>query len=88
VEFKPARIPSGFTRETSTDSGPAPSFGDDIVYEVVTGNTKRRYTGLAAINAMPSDELKHRVNTIRGFSEKVEKMEREAYERRRNKQRQ
>lgn len=84
VEFKPAHIPSGFTRETSTDSGPAPAFGDNIVYEVVVGNTKRRYTGLAAVNAMPGDEFKRRVNSDRTFGPTVEKLEKEAAERRRN----
>lgn len=79
------RIPTGLNRNNSDDTGGAPrSVGDDIVFEVLVGKEKRRYTGLAAVNAMPSDEFKRRVNTERGFAQKVEKLESEAVERKRS----
>lgn len=78
-----ARIPTGLSRSTSDETGVPRSPGEDLVYDVVVNGQKRRYTGLAAINAMPSEEFKRRVNTERGFSQKVEKLEAEAVERRR-----
>lgn len=82
---KPAptpRIPTGLNRNTSDDAGAPRSAGDDIVYEVVTNGQKRRYTGLAAVNAMPSDEYKRRVISDPNFGRKVEQLEKEAAERR------
>ena len=36
---------------------------------------KRVFTGLAAINAMPSDEFRKRLMTEAGFGAKVDKLE-------------
>lgn len=76
--FAPARIPTGLTREQSAETGASRAPGDDIVYEVVVGGQKRTFHGLAAVNAMPSDVFKHRVNHEKGFSQKVNKLEEDA----------
>lgn len=70
-----ARISTGLTREQSADTGTIRTLGDDIVYEDAQ---KRVYRGLAAVNKMPSDVFKHRVNHEKGFAQKVEKLEAEA----------
>ena len=50
-----AQIPTGFTRNNSDGSSPVKLASDEVVYEVKVKDTTRKYTGLAAINAMPSD---------------------------------
>lgn len=79
----PARIPTGLNRNTSDEVGAPRSVADDIVYEIVVNGHKRRFTGLAAINAMPSEEYKHRVMSDPTFAKKEAQLEREAAERRR-----
>jgi hypothetical protein len=69
------RIATGLSRNSSEDVGTAPATGDDIVYEVIDRGTKRRFTGLAAVSAMPADEYRKRVLTDPTFQVKVEKME-------------
>jgi hypothetical protein len=50
-----AAISTGFTRSNSDGSAPVKSASDELVYEVQVKGTTRKYTGLAAINAMPAD---------------------------------
>jgi hypothetical protein len=76
--YVPSRIDSGLTRDHSTDAVPVRTVGDDIVYEVVVGGQKRTYKGMAALNAMPSDVYKKRVNQEKGFAQKAEKIMAEA----------
>lgn len=76
------RIPTGFTRDTSDDVGVPRSVESDIVYEVVVNGQKKRFTGLAAINAMPADEYKRRVHSDPNFVKKEQALEKEAAERR------
>lgn len=72
----PALIPTGLTRNQSTDVGTARTLGDDIIYEIPLPNgTKKRFVGAAALNAMPSDEYKHRLLHEAGFRDKAEKIE-------------
>lgn len=61
------RVPTGLTRNQTSDAGAAPK--------------KEPYT-LAEINAMPSDIYKRKLLSERGFSELVEKLETEAKEKR------
>jgi hypothetical protein len=76
-EAKPvARIPSGLTRNQATDTTTIRPVGDDIVYEIVTkGLPNKVLRGMAAVNAMPSDEYKRRLITDPSFSKKIEKLE-------------
>ena len=53
-----AGIGSGFTRHNSDSSAPVKPAGDELIYEVESKGTKRTYTGLAAINAMPAEVYK------------------------------
>jgi hypothetical protein len=84
------RIATGLNRNTATDVGPVHNAANDITYEVlerdgrgqVTG-AKKVFKGIAAINAMPSDEYKRRLMSDRSFSKKVEQLENEAEKRRR-----
>jgi len=50
-----AAIASGFTRNNSDGTAPVKSASDELVYEVKVKDDIRKYTGLAAINAMPAD---------------------------------
>jgi hypothetical protein len=76
--YAPSRIASGLTRDLSTDAVTIRPVGDDIVYEVVVGGQKRVYKGLAALDAMPSDVYKHRINHEKGFAQKADKVMAEA----------
>jgi hypothetical protein len=78
VPINAPRIPSGLTRDNTSDSGTPPPAGSDIVYEVITGGQKRVFTGMAALNAMPGDEYKLRLLRDPNFSKKVDKLEAEA----------
>lgn len=70
-----SRVATGLTRGQAGDVGTPRTVGDDIVYEVILpGGGKRVYTGAAAINAMPSDVYKHRLQHEPGFKEKDEKL--------------
>lgn len=70
------RIASGLTKNQSSDHGSTFRAGDEITYEYVNQQTgeKKLLKGMKAINAMPSDEFKRRVNTEKGFSAKYEKL--------------
>lgn len=71
-----SRIPSGLTRNQAADTGTAPRLGDDIVYELAQrGAPAKVLRGMQAVNAMPSDEFKRRINHEPGFAKKVEKLE-------------
>jgi hypothetical protein len=70
-----ARMPSGFTRENTSDAGTPVPPGSDIVYEVLIGGQKKVFTGLAAVNAMPSDEYKRRLYRDKEFASKIDKLE-------------
>ena len=74
------RLPSGLTKGQATDTGNIRTIGDDVTYELVDPYTKQRrlLKGMAAINAMPADEFKKRVNSDPTFSAKVDQLEREA----------
>jgi hypothetical protein len=84
------RMASGLTREQAADiSGAVKSTADDIVYDQPvkdrfgkpTGHVVR-YTGLAAIDKMPSDEFKRRVHTDSKFNQKYERLLNEDEQRR------
>jgi hypothetical protein len=84
------RMASGLTREQATDvGGTVRTAADDIVYEhpgkdrfgKLTGQAIR-YTGLAAIERMPSDELKRRIHSDKTFNQKYERLLREEEQRR------
>lgn len=84
------RVPSGISRANSSDAGTTRSHGDEIVYEFVQKDSKgiqigekRVFKGLAAINAMPSDEYKHRLLSDKTFGPRVMKLEEEAARKRR-----
>jgi len=73
-----AGIGSGLTRDNASAPGviPARTAGDDIVYEeAMPGGQVRRWTGLQAIDRMPSEIYKHRLKTERDFAGKVDKLE-------------
>jgi hypothetical protein len=78
-------LPSGLNREHgAADQGNTRSLGDEIVYEVKdprTGRVVRTLTGMAAVNAMPSEEMKRRLKNP-AFSRIVDKLEAEAAARR------
>jgi hypothetical protein len=76
-----AAIPTGLTRNQGSDAGIVRPLGDEIVYEhIIRDNTgkptgeKKVYKGRAAIEMMPADEFKRRVNTDRGFQQKADKL--------------
>jgi hypothetical protein len=73
----PAGIGTGLTRDNSSPGElPARPAGEDIVYDQpVQGGQVRRWTGLQAIDRMPSEVYKHRVLHEKGFREKVDKLE-------------
>ncbi len=84
------RMASGLTRDQAADvGGAAKSIADEIVYEqplkdrfgALTGHVVR-YTGLAAIDKMPSDELKRRIHTDKTFNQKYERLLRDDEQRR------
>lgn len=91
-EQKPAtsRVPTGLSKSNSSNAGVVPAISaDDIVYDVIQRDAagrqvgdKRTFRGLAAINAMPSDEYKRRLLHESGFAKKVEKLEQEATKKR------
>lgn len=71
-----SRIASGLTRAQAADAGIPVKAGDDIVYEVVArGVPNKVLRGMAAVNAMPSEEYKHRLLTDPNFSKKIDKLE-------------
>lgn len=71
-----SRIASGLTRGQAADAGIPVKAGDDIVYEVVArGVPNKVLRGMAAVNAMPSDEYKRRLITDPNFSKKIDKLE-------------
>lgn len=74
-------IPTGLTRNEGSDSGIVRSLGDEIVYEHIVMDGKGKptgeikvYKGRAAIEMMPSDVYKRRVNSDKIFQQKVEKL--------------
>lgn len=82
-----SRVPVALNRSNTDETGVAPtSSGSDIVYEVVVNaktGEKRRFVGLAAVDAMPADEYRRRVMTDPNFTKKVEKLEAEKAARKR-----
>lgn len=88
VEPEPAprttsRVPVSLNRNNAEDTGGAPPpVGSDIVYEIVQNGQKRRFTGLAAINAMPANEYRKRVLSDPTFAKKEAALEKEAADRR------
>lgn len=91
------RVPSGLTRDNSSDTGPLNLPGSDIVYEVIQGSTiqkingvetsvggqKRTFIGKAAIDAMPGEEYKRRLLHEPGFAKKVQALDDAAFAARR-----
>lgn len=81
-------IPTGITRSMSSGEGQPKSLADEIVYDapifgMVKGERGRmesrvvatkRYTGLAAVEAMPSEEFKRRVKTDKNFERIYERL--------------
>lgn len=79
-----SRVPVALNRSNTEETGAAPaSSGSDIVYEVLVDGNKRRFTGLAAVDAMPADEYRRRVMSDPTFTKRVEKLEQEKAARRR-----
>jgi hypothetical protein len=74
VEQPVVRIPSGLTREQTSDTGTPVSPGSEITY-VINGRT---LTGNAALAAMPSEEYKRRLLTDRNFGKLVDKLDQES----------
>jgi len=73
-----SRVPVALNRSNTEEIGAAPAAtGSDIVYEVEVNGQKRRFTGLAAVDAMPADEYRRRVMSDPNFTKKVEKLEAE-----------
>lgn len=84
-----SRVPTGLSKNNSSDAGTPRPIGDDIVYEYIQRDKdgrqvgeKRIFKGHAAINAMPSEEYKRRLLHERGFADKVEKLNNESQKRR------
>jgi hypothetical protein len=85
VAAKPvvARVPTGLNKGNSGSGGQSPvNPVDTIVYEYVQrdGNgrqigEKKVYTGLRAIDAMPSEEYKRRLFQEKGFAAKVKALQ-------------
>jgi len=83
------RLPTGLTRNESSDTGPINIPGSDIVYEAVIGGEikkvngveqlvgaqKKLYTGAAALDAMPAEEYKRRLLHEPGFTKKVQELD-------------
>lgn len=89
VHFAPAHIPTGLNRSNSTDAAVTRPATVDIVYERIGRDGKKEtLTGLKAVEAMPSDELRRRTAHEPGFNKKLEKLEAEAQARRAAKNRQ
>jgi hypothetical protein len=66
------RVPTGITRDMASDTGTSPKTdGSDITY-VLNGQT---LTGLSAIAAMPGEEYKRRLLTVKGFGKAVDALE-------------
>lgn len=76
----PRRVATGLTKNQASDAAPAKVLGDDIVYEVIDpySKVKRTYKGLAAVEAMSAEEFKKRVNSDPTFSERIERLEKQA----------
>lgn len=72
-----AGIGSGLTRDNASPGEiPVRQVGEDIVYEeALPGGQVRRWTGLQAVDRMPSEVYKHRLKTEKGFAAKVDKLE-------------
>lgn len=78
-----ARVPSGLNKANSGSGGTSPAAASDtIVYEYIQrdGNgrqvgEKRVFTGLKAVDAMPSDEYKRRLFQEPGFAKKVKTLQ-------------
>lgn len=68
-------IPTGLTRENTSDAGSTVRTGSDITFEVTVGGQKRTLTGLAAINAMPSEEYGRRLKSDKNFGKQVQQLE-------------
>lgn len=85
AEPKPvaARVPTGLNNRTSTASGTsAPALADTVVYEYIQRDSqgrqvgeKRVFSGLKAIDMMPSDEYKRRLLYEKGFAGKVKQLQ-------------
>lgn len=73
-----SRVPVSLNRNNTEESGgPVPPSGSDIVYEVMQGGQKRRFVGLAAIEAMPADEYRRRTISDPTFAKKEAALEKE-----------
>jgi hypothetical protein len=71
----PIRVSSGLTRANSSDVGVVRAPGSGIAYEFIQDGQKKVFTGLAAVQAMPSDEYKRRLLTDKTFGVEVDKLE-------------
>lgn len=74
--FAPARIPTGLNNGNSSEAAPIRNTpGSDITFTRIGKDGKQEVlTGVKAIEAMTSDELRRRTNQEKGFSAKVEKL--------------
>lgn len=72
------RVPSvSITRDNTSDAGTPIALGSDITYTI----GGKVLTGLAAIQAMPSEEYKRRLLSDKEFGKKVDKLEAESRKR-------
>lgn len=78
-----SRVPVSLNRNNTDETGGViPVSGSDIVYEVMQSGHKRRFTGLAAIEAMPADEYRRRTLSDPNFTKKEAALEKEQEARR------
>lgn len=82
------RVATGLNRSNSSDAGFTAPVGDEIVYEYIQRDSqgrqvgeKKTFRGMAAIQAMPSEEYKRRLLHEKGFSKKYEKLLQDAAKR-------
>jgi len=67
-------IPVSLHNGNSSNSGTQPTVADQIVYKKVVNGKEMVFTGFAAIEVMPSEEYKHRINHDPVFVKAVNKL--------------
>lgn len=80
------RLPTGFSRADTSPTGTTPPKAGEIVYEYEVNGQKRTLTGMAALQAMPGDEYGRRIMREPGFLKKVQAVEKEYEDTKRQRQ--
>jgi hypothetical protein len=70
-------VGSGLSRKNGSDVPNTPATGDEIVYQTTINGRAMTFKGIAALNAMPSEEYKRRLLSEKGFAAKADKLEQE-----------